>query len=94
MKEFKLERTHQESGTAPWKPVFEKKQEWGPNWLEKKMELAKTKVLKKTRYLITGSSSQGRLNQKMPADRTPQSQKPDTSIQHRSLERAVLCVRN
>ena len=46
---FRLERTHQESGTAPWKPVFEKKQEWGPNWLAKKMELAKTKVLKKTR---------------------------------------------
>ncbi len=46
-------------GTHPWKPVREKKQEWRPNWVAKKMELANTKVLKKTRYLITGSSSPG-----------------------------------
>ena len=51
--------THQLMGTHPWKPVREKKQEWRPNWVAKKMELAKTKVLKKTRYLITGSSSPG-----------------------------------
>lgn len=46
-------------GTHPWKPVREKKQERRPNWVAKKMELANTKVLKKTRYLITGSSSPG-----------------------------------
>ena len=51
--------THQQICTHPWKPVREKKQEWRPNWVAKKMEFANTKVLKNTRYLITGSSSPG-----------------------------------
>ena len=33
----------------PWKPVREKKQEWRPNWEEKKIVFANTKVLKKIR---------------------------------------------
>ncbi len=58
--------THHESGTVPWNPVREKKQECGPNCEEKKMVLAKTKVLKKMRpcsrtvclsYVLTFSSA-------------------------------------
>ena len=45
--------THQESGTLPWNPVREKKQECGPNWVEKKMVLANTNVLMNTSALMT-----------------------------------------